>query len=57
MEVRVGAATGNMIASKVIEGGSGPRTFGRGTTVALKVNRLGIAGPQDLYFVYREPLS
>jgi beta-glucosidase len=55
LEVRVGAATGNMIASKVIEGGSGPRTFGRGTTVALKVNRLGIAGPQDLYFVYREP--
>ncbi|MCE5178776.1 MAG: glycoside hydrolase family 3 C-terminal domain-containing protein [Porphyromonadaceae bacterium] len=56
LEVRVGAATGNVIASQTIDGGSGgPRSFGRGTRIALKVNRLGIAGPQDLYFVFREP--
>lgn len=54
LEVRVGAATGNVIASKTIEGG-GPHSFGRGTRIALKVNRLGIAGSQDLYFVFREP--
>ncbi len=54
LEVRVGAVTGNVIASKTIEGG-GPRSFGRATRVALKVNRLGIAGAQDLYFVFREP--
>ena len=55
IEVRVGAATGNIIASQRVESAEGARPFGRGVTLPVKVNRLGIAGPQDLYFVYREP--
>ena len=62
IEVRVGSATGNIIAAQKVEapqGGSaqGFGGFGRGrsTTVTTKVNTLGIAGPQTLVFVYREP--
>ena len=55
IEVRVGAATGNIIASQRVESAEGARSFGRGVTLPVKVNRLGIAGAQDLYFVYREP--
>ena len=55
IEVRVGAATGNIIASQKVESTEGARTFGRGVTLPLKVNTLGITGPQDLYFVFREP--
>lgn len=57
LEVRVGAATGNIIASQTIESPAGARSFGRGVTIPVKVNTLGIAGPQDLYFVFREPQS
>ena len=38
-----------------IEPAEGGRTFGRNVAVPLKINTLGITGPQDLYFVYREP--
>lgn len=55
LEVRVGAATGNIIASQTIENSAVPRSFGRGVTLPVKVNTLGITGPQDLYFVFREP--
>ncbi len=55
LEVRVGASTGNIIASQKIEAAEGARAFGRGMTLPVKVNRLGITGPQDLYFVFREP--
>lgn len=55
IEVRVGSATGNIIASQTVEVAEGGRTFGRGVTIPVKVNKLGIAGPQDLYFVFREP--
>lgn len=55
IEVRVGAATGNVIASQTLKPAGDTLPFGRGLTVSLKVNRLGIAGPQDLYFVFREP--
>ncbi|NLK48737.1 MAG: carbohydrate-binding protein [Bacteroidales bacterium] len=55
LELRVGASTGNIVASHVIEPAEGGRTFGRNVTVPLKINTLGITGPQDLYFVYREP--
>lgn len=57
IEVRVGAATGNIIASQTIKSTEGGRAFGRGTTIPTKVNTLGITGPQDLYFVFREPQS
>ncbi|HKM44725.1 MAG TPA: glycoside hydrolase family 3 C-terminal domain-containing protein, partial [Dysgonamonadaceae bacterium] len=55
IEVRVGSATGNIIASQAVEVAEGGRSFGRGVTIPVKVNKLGIAGPQDLYFVFREP--
>ena len=55
IEVRVGSATGNIIASQTVEVAEGGRSFGRGVTIPVKVNKLGIAGPQDLYFVFREP--
>lgn len=56
LEVRVDAPTGNVIASQIIESRSESRPFGRGAvTIPVKVNTLGITGPHDLYFVYREP--
>ena len=60
IQVRVGSITGNMIASQKIEssqqsGGGGFRPFGRTTTVAAKVNTLGITGPQNIYLVFHEP--
>ena len=56
LEVRVEAPTGNVIASQIIESRSESRPFGRGAvTIPVKVNTLGITGPHDLYFVYREP--
>lgn len=55
IEVRVGAATGNIIASQSVKSEEGARPFGRGVTLPVKVNTLGITGPQDLYFVFREP--
>jgi len=55
LEVRVGAATGNIIVSQSIDQTESPRSFGRGVTLPVKVNTLGITGPQDLYVVFREP--
>lgn len=54
LEIRAGASTGNLIASQKIESSQGPR-MGRGTTISTKINTLGFTGPQNLYFVYREP--
>lgn len=61
IEVRVGSATGNIIASQVIKPapqqapGGGMRFGGRATTISSKINTLGITGPQTLVMVYREP--
>ncbi len=61
IEARVGSATGNIIASQKVEanqqqGGGAFRGFGgRSTTIASKINTLGITGPQTIVFVYREP--
>jgi beta-glucosidase len=58
LEVRVGSATGNILASQKIAGT--PQTggfggFGRGSrTVPVKINTLGIAGPQTIVLVYHE---
>lgn len=60
IEVRVGTATGNIIATQKIagtpQGGGGFGGFGggRAKNIPLKVNTLGIAGPQTLVLVYRE---
>lgn len=58
IEVRVGSATGNILASEKIEGSQqdgGFRGFGRSRTVPVKIKTLGITGPQTLVFVYHEP--
>ncbi|MBN2698987.1 MAG: glycoside hydrolase family 3 C-terminal domain-containing protein [Bacteroidales bacterium] len=58
IEVRVGSATGNILASEKIEGSQqegGFRGYGRPGTVPVKIKTLGITGPQTLVFVYREP--
>lgn len=54
LEIRAGASTGNIVASQIINT-TGTERFGRGVTISTKVNTLGFTGPQNLYFVYREP--
>lgn len=56
IEVRVGSATGNIIASQTVKGEQGGnRFFGAPANVAVKINSLGITGPQDIFLVFREP--
>lgn len=64
IEARVGSPTGNIIASHKVPanqqpaggaGSGGFRGFGRATTGSVKINTLGITGPQTIVLVYREP--
>jgi len=58
LEVRVGSATGNILASEKVAGSpqsGGFPGFGRPKTVPVKIKTLGITGPQTLVFVYHEP--
>lgn len=57
LEVRIGSKTGNILASQKIAGT--PQTggfpgFGRSKIVPVKINTLGITGPQTIVLVYRE---
>ena len=55
IEVRVNSPSGNIIASqRVVASGTGG-FFGNRVSIPAKVNTLGIAGPQNLYFVFSEP--
>jgi beta-glucosidase-like glycosyl hydrolase len=59
LEVRVGSKSGNILASKKLEGskpgqGMGGMRRGNPAPVSLKINSLGITGPQTLVLVYRE---
>lgn len=59
LEVRVSSATGNILATEKIKpapqtAGGGFRGFGRSKTVSVKINTLGITGPQTIVMVYRE---
>ena len=62
LEVRVGTKTGNILASEKIPGtaqaagGGGFGGFGGGRSkpISVKINTLGIAGPQTIVLVYRE---
>jgi beta-glucosidase len=58
LEVRVGTKTGNILASQKIAGtpqSGGFPGFGRSKIVPVKINTLGITGPQTIVLVYHEP--
>jgi beta-glucosidase len=59
IEVRLGSATGNLIATAKVtgtqQGLGGFGGFGRTRTVPTKLNTLGVTGPQTVVFVYRAP--
>jgi len=58
LEVRVGSATGNVLASErieVVKQAGGFPGFARPRIVRVKIKTLGITGPQTLVLVYREP--
>jgi len=58
LEVRVGSATGNILASEKIAGsqqGGGFPGFARPKIVPIKINTLGITGPQTIVLVYHAP--
>ena len=58
LEVRVGSATGNILASAKIpksQQNGGFTGFGRPEIVPVKIKTLGITGPQTLVLVYHEP--
>lgn len=62
LEVRVSSATGNVLATEIIKpapqpAGGGFRGFGRGQSTSVKINTLGITGPQTIVLVYREAES
>jgi beta-glucosidase len=58
LEVRVGSKTGNILASQKIAGATQSGGFGgfggRSKIIPVKINTLGITGPQTLVLVYRE---
>ncbi len=58
LEVRVGSKTGNILASQKIAGSPQAGGFGgfggRSKIVPVKINTLGISGPQTIVLVYRE---
>lgn len=57
LEVRAGSAAGNVLASatiKSIKQSEGFQGFARSRVVPVKINTLGITGPQTLVLVYRE---
>ncbi len=61
IEVRLGTSTGNLIGTAKVTGTQqqsgfgGFGGFGRTRTVPVKLNTLGVTGPQTLAFVYRAP--
>ncbi|MHB9055099.1 MAG: glycoside hydrolase family 3 C-terminal domain-containing protein [Paludibacteraceae bacterium] len=57
LEVRVGSASGNILASqeiKPLQTRGNFRNSGRNRIIPVKINNLGISGPQTLVLVYKE---
>lgn len=57
LEVRVGSASGNILASqeiKPLQNRGNLRNSGRNQIIPVKINNLGISGPQSLVLVYKE---
>ena len=57
IEVRLGSATGNVIASTKVESPQqrGRGGFGRTSIIPVKVNNSGLTGPQAIVLVYHAP--
>jgi beta-glucosidase-like glycosyl hydrolase len=57
IETRLGSVTGNLIATAKVTGTQqgGFMGFGRSRTVPVKINALGVTGPQTIVLVYRAP--
>ncbi|MFO7671114.1 MAG: glycoside hydrolase family 3 C-terminal domain-containing protein, partial [Bacteroidales bacterium] len=58
IEVRVGSADGNLVATLDATVASGARAggvYGAGSLMKVKVNRLGVTEPQSLYLCYKTP--
>ena len=59
IDVRLGSATGNLIATAKVTGAQqgmgGFMGFGRPRTIPAKLNTLGVTGPQTIVFVYHAP--
>ncbi len=56
VEVRVGSPEGNLLATLQANVAAGARSggvYGAGSLMKVKVNRLGLNGPQTLYLVYK----
>ena len=57
LEVRVGSASGNILASEEIKPARPSGNFGnsrRNRIIPVKINNLGISGPQNLVLVFKE---
>ena len=57
IEVRVGSATGTILAAQKVESDDvgGFMAFRRIVTIPTKIITLGISGPQSIFFVFHEP--
>ena len=58
VEVRVGSPEGNLVANLNATVAAGVRAggvYGAGSLMKVKVNKLGLNGPQTLYLVYKAP--
>ena len=56
VEVRIGSPEGNLLATLNATVAAGARSggvYGTGTLMKVKVNKLGLNGPQTLYLVYK----
>ena len=58
VEVRVGSPEGNLLTTLNATVAAGARSggvYGGGSLMKVKVNKLGLNGPQTLYLVYKAP--
>ena len=58
VEVRVGSPDGNLLTTLNATVAAGARSggvYGAGSLMKVKVNKLGLTGPQTLYLVYKAP--
>ncbi len=57
IEVRVNSPSGNVVASSKVDAMGSGGFYGQRVSISSKLNTLGLNGPQNFYFVFREPES